>query len=151
MPTKGYRQSAAHRQKIREKNLLRARIVKDALAHYTPPAHVRMRGTKPIHKPDPIATPVPPSASTIRSDLSQRWAVYSFNEDGKYYFKREQADSLADLQKAIRQQAIPYPLWTFVKSARTLEELGTLPIRIPLSAIPTLGHRFGPLKEKKKL
>lgn len=108
-----------------------------------------MKGTKPPGKSDPTSTPVPPSASAITRDLPQRWACYSFNEDGSYYFKREQADSLSDLQKSIRQQRIPYPLWTYVKSARTVEELGNLPIRIPTSALTALGQRFQSLKEKK--
>lgn len=150
MPNKGFKQSASHRQRRARALTAYHHTVHEALARYTPPRHLTVKGTKPPGKPDPIATPIPPSASTVASDHVQRWACYSFNADGRYYFKREQAVSFTELQEGIRKSQLPYPLWVYVKSARTPDELGNLPIRIPLSAVATLGQRFTKLKEKKK-
>lgn len=150
MPRKGYRPTRAHRQHLADAKRGYHARVKDALAHYKPPANITMKGTAPRHKADPVATPIPPSAGKITADLPQRWAVYSRNDAGAYFYKREEADTLIHLQRVIRELSLPYPLWAYVKSGRTKEELGSLPIRIPDSALPTLGQRFQPLKEKKK-
>jgi hypothetical protein len=143
MPTKGYQQSPAHRRRIQSANARRAALIKQALDAYA-------LNTRPTHKPpkpDPLPTPIPPSASKITKDLPQRWGLYSHHAEGRYYYKREQADSLKELQRAIRQLDLYPPYWTYVKSGRTPEEL-VLPIRIPEDATKALGHRWHFLKEK---
>jgi hypothetical protein len=148
MPTKGYRQSDAHKHRIAKANRRHHELVKQALLTFRAPSNTRMhrRGlTAPHHKPDPVATPIPPSASKITSDLPQRWGCYSFNQEGNYYYKREQAATLKELQRTIKELALEYPIWTYVKNGRTDQEL-TLPIRIPGEATKALGHRWHQLK-----
>jgi hypothetical protein len=151
VPNKGYKQSPAHRRKIQRALARRSALVDQALGAYQlkMPEHLRKKGAPNPHhqKPDPVPTPIPPSASKITSDLPQRWGIYSHHAEGRYYYKREQADSLPALQKVIRSLDLRPPYWTYVKSGRTADDL-VLPIRIPEEAVKSLGHRWHFLKEK---
>jgi hypothetical protein len=142
-PKRGFKQTDEHRQRIAESMRTRARYVQMALQKFKPPVHVRVKGAKkPQERENPPPTPVPPSAGPIAHNaLLQRWAVYSFHDSGHYYFKREHADTLEELHHLIVEQEIALPLWTYVKSAATPEDL-FMPLRIPESALPGLGHRW---------
>lgn len=146
MPKKGYKPSLKHRRHLsssKKKFYERARAAMDTVS--TQQAN-RKKFVNP--KPDTTSTPVPPSASAIRSDLLQRWACYTHNEAGKYFYKRESADTLKALYKKIQELDIPAPLWSFVKSGREESEL-FMPIRIPEEAVKVLGQRFAELKDKR--
>jgi hypothetical protein len=144
MPNKGYKQSPSHRARIARGLAKRRKIVEAALEAF----HLN-RDRKPFKpKPDPTPTPIPPSASKITSDLPQRWGAYGHHADGQYYFKREQADTLPELRKLIKNYDLhTTPIWTYVRSGRTDAEL-LLPIRIPEAVAKTLGHRWHFLKGK---
>jgi hypothetical protein len=151
LPNKGYKQSPSHRARIQRALTRRSHLVDQALSayHRKIPQHLRKKGDTHPGKPDPLPTPIPPSASQITSDLPQRWGAYSHHAGGQYYFKREQADSYSALAKLIRSYDLnTTPIWTYVRSGRTEDEL-LLPIRIPESITKSLGHRWHFYKEKK--
>jgi len=143
---KGYKHTRQERAAIASGMRTRHEKVRVAMARY-----YKEKGSPPRTKPDPPSTPVPPSASSISHPKFEQWGLYGFREDGDYYFRHERFDSLIDLQEWMKkvQPPIPRPLWTYTTSGRTLEEC-FMPIRIPPSALQTLGHRFQQLKEKKK-
>lgn len=162
MPNKGYKQSKAHRLKIGKARTGKAHDprarraisegmkyryarVKIALSLYTPPKQVRKKGSYT----EPIPTPIPPSASDIASDHLQRWGLYSLNEEGQYYYKREHTETLDGCYRLVQDLDLVLPLWTYVKSAREEKDL-FMPIRIPIAAVPTLGARWQKFVLKKK-
>jgi len=146
-PKKGYKPTAQHRRHLSEaKQLWHARIKALLEKHPLPSAKGRYVSQPKHERP---STPVPPSASSISKPAYEQWGLYGFREDGDYYYKHETFDSLKDLQGWIPKAGISYPLWTFVASGNTEKEC-FIPIRIPSSALHTLGYRFQQLKEKKK-
>jgi len=145
MPHKGFRQTAKHRARIRHSNLARAARIREALAAFKPSP------TKKKWKegPTPIFTAIPPSASAITSPGMQRWALYSHHAEGKYYYKREHADTLDQLQILVRKLDLELPLWTYCKSGHVETDL-VMPIRIPELHVRTYGLRWQPFTFRKK-
>jgi hypothetical protein len=151
MPAKGFKQSNAHRRHIAQAAHRHHLKLRELLAHAPDAMRRRFKSLPPRYiKPDPLPTPIPPSASQITTPAFQRHAIYQFNADGAYYFKREQADTLRHLYKRCEELDLVSPLWCYTKSAHTEADLGNLPIRIPHSAIPALGARFQRFRFKEK-
>jgi len=146
---KGYKHSKGERSAIAEGMRTHHARIREILSHVKTPKSFKLKGGKPHHKPDPPSTPIPPSAGSISNPTLQRWGIYSLNAEGRYYYKREHADSLKLLQRLARSLDLKPPLWTYVKSAHTEDEL-FLPIRIPEDIIRTLGHRFSKFNPKRK-
>ncbi len=86
---------------------------------------LRWRWSLPAHTPTP--TPVP---SLLPQRIPHRWGVYAYNQDGGYYYRREQADTFRKLKTATDQGELELPLWVVLTSAPTDAEL-MLPIRLP--------------------
>lgn len=145
MPHKGYRQKKSHRRKVSEAVSAYHARVQAAFAQ----VDQRRPNRKFVHRTNPTHTPVPPSASSIKGLAFQRWAVYSYNGEGRYYYKREQADTFKELQHAITDAGLTPPLWTYVKSGHTEADIGIMPIRVAEDAVHGLGHRFQKMRRKE--
>lgn len=94
----------------------------------------------------PKVAPVPPPTPSRPPLIPHRWAVYSYNADGRYYFKREQAPTFKKLQRLIARFQLEPPLWIYLKSAPSESEL-FLPIRIVEGEVRALGQRWRLLEE----
>jgi hypothetical protein len=66
--------------------------------------------------------------------------VYSYHTEGRYYFKREQADTF---KKLLGQCRFDPPLWVLL----TTDAAIVLPLRISADAVPALGQRWRRLEE----
>ena len=99
----------------------------------------RWRWSMPTVAPTPTPTP--------RPLIPHRWGVYSYNQDGRYYYRQEQAETFEKLELHITQRRLEPPLWVLLTSAPTDAELAPLPIRLLDDAIPALAGRWKKLDE----
>ena len=90
----------------------------------------------------PTVAPMPTSAP--RPLIPHRWGVYSYHAEGRYYFKREQADTF---KKLIARCPFDPPLWVLLTTDAAL----VLPLRISADAVPALGQRWRRLEEVEAL